>query len=59
MENNINEKIKEYMLSTLSKEMKNESNKIRLESEDLQSFNICMRFLQKHMNTLMNLMKKI
>lgn len=38
MENNINEKIKEYMLSTLSKEMKNESNKIMLESEDLQSF---------------------
>lgn len=59
MENNINEKIKEYMLSTLSKEMKNESNKIRLESEDLQSFKYMYEISSKHMNILMNLMKKI
>ena len=38
MENDIHGKIKEYMLSTLNKEMKNEKSKFKLEGEDLQSF---------------------
>ena len=38
MENDIHGKIKEYMLSTLNKEMKNEKSKLELKSEDLQAF---------------------
>jgi hypothetical protein len=38
MENDIHGKIKEYMLSTLNREMKNEKSKLKLEGEDLQSF---------------------
>lgn len=38
MENDIHGKIKEYMLSTLNREMKNEKSKLHLEGEDLQSF---------------------
>lgn len=38
IENDIHGKIKEYMLSTLNKEMKNEKSKLQLENEDLQSF---------------------
>lgn len=38
MENDIQGKIKEYMLSTLNREMKNEKSKLKLEGEDLQSF---------------------
>ena len=38
VENDIHGKIKEYMLSTLNREMKNERSNLRLEGEDLQSF---------------------
>lgn len=38
MENDIQGKIKEYLLSTLNREMKNEKSKLKLEGEDLQSF---------------------
>ncbi|OOM72056.1 hypothetical protein CLPUN_48230 [Clostridium puniceum] len=38
MENDIHGKIKEYMVSTLNREMKNERSKLKLEGEDLQSF---------------------
>jgi hypothetical protein len=38
MENDIHGKIKEYMLSTLNREMKNERSKLKLEGEDLQFF---------------------
>lgn len=38
MENDIHGKIKEYMLVTLSREMKNEGSSLKLENEDLQSF---------------------
>lgn len=38
MEIDIHGKIKEYMLSTLNREMKNEKSKLKLEGEDLQSF---------------------
>ena len=38
MENDIHGKIKEYMISILNREMKNEKNKLQLENEDLQSF---------------------
>jgi predicted AlkP superfamily pyrophosphatase or phosphodiesterase len=38
MENDIHGKIKEYMLSIINKEMKNEESKIQLKNEDLQSF---------------------
>lgn len=38
MENDIQGRIKEYMLSTLNREMKNEKSKLKLEGEDLQSF---------------------
>ncbi|MFW2489083.1 hypothetical protein ACN077_10950 [Clostridium chromiireducens] len=38
MENDIHGRIKEYMLSVLNKEMKNERDKFILESEDLESF---------------------
>ena len=38
MENDIHGKIKEYMVSILNREMKNEKNKLQLENEDLQSF---------------------
>ena len=38
MENDIHGKIKEYMLSVLNKEMKNEKIKLQLENEDMQSF---------------------
>lgn len=38
MENDIHGKMKEYMLSVLNREMKNEKSKLQLESEELQSF---------------------
>ncbi len=38
MENDIHGKIKEYMLSTLNRDMKNEKSKLKLEGEDLRSF---------------------
>jgi len=38
IENDIHGKIKEYMLVTLSREMKNERSGLKLENEDLQSF---------------------
>lgn len=38
IENDIHGKIKEYMLSTLNREMKNEKSSLKLEDEDLQSF---------------------
>ena len=38
MENDIHGKIKEYMLSVLNREMKNEKIKLKLEDEDLQFF---------------------
>lgn len=38
IENDIHGKIKEYMLSTLNREMKNEKSSLKLENEDLQSF---------------------
>lgn|GEM_PF-1057384 len=38
VENDIHGKIKEYMLSTLNREMKNERSNFKLEGEDLQSF---------------------
>jgi len=38
MENDIHGKIKEYMSSTLNREMKDEKNKLQLKNEDLQSF---------------------
>ena len=38
VENDIHGKIKEYMLSTLNREMKNERSKLDLVGEDLQSF---------------------
>jgi hypothetical protein len=38
MENDIHGKLKEYMLSVLNREMKNEKNKLQLENKDLQSF---------------------
>lgn len=38
IENDIQVKIKEYILSTLNKEMKNENSKLMLEGEDLNSF---------------------
>jgi len=38
MENDIHGKIKEYMLSVLNREMKNEKIKLQLENEDMQSF---------------------
>lgn len=38
IENDIHGKIKEYMLSTLNREMKNEKSKLQLKNEDLQSF---------------------
>jgi hypothetical protein len=38
MENDIHGKMKEYMLSVLNREMKNEKSKLQLENEDLQSF---------------------
>ncbi|BCZ48851.1 hypothetical protein psyc5s11_49180 [Clostridium gelidum] len=38
MENDIHGKIKEYMSSTLNREMKDEQNKLQLKNEDLQSF---------------------
>lgn len=38
MENDIHGKIKEYMLSTLNREMKNERSNLKLEGEDLQFF---------------------
>lgn len=38
IQNDINGKIKEYMLSTLNKEMTNEKNKLELQNEDLKCF---------------------
>jgi len=38
MENDIHGKIKEYTLSVLNKQMRNEKSKLQLQSEDLQSF---------------------
>ena len=38
MENDIHGKMKEYMLSVLNREMKNEKSKLQLENQDLQSF---------------------
>lgn len=38
VENDIHGKIKEYLLSTLNREMKNERSKLQLVGEDLQSF---------------------
>ena len=38
VENDIHRKIKEYMLSVLNREMKNEKIKLQLENEDMQSF---------------------
>lgn len=38
IENDIHGKIKEYMLSTLNREMRNEKSKLQLENENLQSF---------------------
>ena len=38
MENDIHGKIKEYTLSVLNREMKNEKSKLQLQSQDLQSF---------------------
>ncbi|MGN0143711.1 MAG: hypothetical protein ACI398_01925, partial [Clostridium sp.] len=38
IENDIYEKIKEYMLSTLNKQMKNEQDKLTLEDKDLECF---------------------
>ncbi|AWK49947.1 hypothetical protein DIC82_02065 [Clostridium beijerinckii] len=38
MENDIHGKMKEYMLSVLNREMKNEKSKLELGNEDLQSF---------------------
>ena len=38
VENDIHGKIKEYMLSTLNREMKNEKSNLKLEGEDLKSF---------------------
>lgn len=38
IENDIQAKIKEYILSTLNREMKNENSKLMLEGEDLNSF---------------------
>lgn len=38
IENDIHGKIKEYMLSTLNREMRNERSSLKLENEDLQSF---------------------
>ena len=38
MENDIHGKIKEYTLSVLNREMRNEKSKLQLQSQDLQSF---------------------
>jgi hypothetical protein len=38
MENDIHGKIKEYTLSVLNREMKNEKSKLQLQSQDLQYF---------------------
>lgn len=38
MENDIHGKMKEYMLSVLNREMRNEKSKLQLENEDMQSF---------------------
>jgi hypothetical protein len=38
IENDIHRKIKEYMLSVLNREMRNEKSKLQLKSQDLESF---------------------
>lgn len=53
VENDIHEKIKEYMLSTLNKEMKNENSKLQLKDEDLKSFNY-MYEISKKMHDYLN-----